>query len=208
MHDSVRKYVDEEDVEGLKYVMVDALDVDPTFEKYREDFNAIASHGLFEPHKELSGFNSSSSWDMAYWKKLKKDILSNFSEKRMKHMIEVAKVIYADEIKREQEKVKLEPKKAQPDPATAQKTADGIKMGAGKPQKSKAEQDRELEEDRRKLAAENAATAQKEAQKKTTQKEGEYRPPRVPKQSSKGLPILPIIIAAAVILLIIVMILK
>lgn len=116
MHEEVRKYANEKDVKGLKYIFVDALDVDPTFKKYQEDFDYCRQKGLFEAHCELSAMTSNtSSWDMTYWKTLKRNLLENFSEKRLNHMREVAKVIYADKIRRSQEvKTNVQPSKVAP----------------------------------------------------------------------------------------------
>lgn len=101
MHDSVKKAADANDVKSLKYIFVDALDVDPTFEYYQEDYDYVKEKGLFEPHQELSGLNgNTSTWNMDYWKKLKLDLPKNFSEKRLMHMREVAKVVYAEKISR------------------------------------------------------------------------------------------------------------
>ena len=101
MHDSVKKSADVSDVERLKYIFVDALDVDPTFENYREDYEYVKAKGLFEPYRELSGMSECiSSWNMEYWKKIKRDFLENFSEMRLMHMREVAKVLYAAKVNR------------------------------------------------------------------------------------------------------------
>lgn len=102
MHKEVKKCTDERDIKGLKYIFVDCLDVDPTFEKYVEDYEYCKNlNGLFESHKELTPFSMDKSlWNENYWQKLKIDLLKNFSDKRFKHMIEVAKIVYSDKIKR------------------------------------------------------------------------------------------------------------
>lgn len=106
MHDSVKKAADANDIKSLKYIFVDALDVDPTFEYYQEDYDYVKTKGLFEPHRELSGLNdNTSTWNMDYWKKIKLDLPKNFSEKRLMHMREVAKVVYAEKIRRFQSAV-------------------------------------------------------------------------------------------------------
>ena len=38
MHNEVKKCVDSGNLKSLRYIFVDCLDVDPTFEKYVEDF--------------------------------------------------------------------------------------------------------------------------------------------------------------------------
>lgn len=78
------------------------LDVDPTFEKYKEDYNYCKNlPGMFEAHINLSGMISDSGrWDASYWDQLKIDLMKNFSKERFEHMIQVAKVVYAGKIER------------------------------------------------------------------------------------------------------------
>lgn len=78
------------------------LDVDPTFEKYKEDYNYCMNlPGLFEADINLSGMISDSGrWDASYWDQLKIDLMKNFSKERFEHMIQVAKVVYAGKIER------------------------------------------------------------------------------------------------------------
>lgn len=67
MHDSVRTCIANGDIEGLKYIFKDALDVDPTFAKYQDDYNQVLKAGLFESHQVLSSSKESSTqWDKAY----------------------------------------------------------------------------------------------------------------------------------------------
>ena len=98
----IKKCVDAHDIKGLRYIFVDALDVDPTFEKYRDDYEYCKKMaGFFEPYQELSEMTPDSTrWDMQYWVRLKTDLIKNFSEKRFEHMIHVAKVIYAEKVVR------------------------------------------------------------------------------------------------------------
>ena len=57
----------------------------------------------------MTPFISSENWNEKYWVQIKMDLMKNFSEKRFSHMREVAKVIYAEKIKRlEQERRKVE----------------------------------------------------------------------------------------------------
>ena len=167
MHDSVKNCIANGDIEGLKYIFKDALDVDPTFAKYRDDYNQVAKAELFQSHQELSSFNGNSSqWDMTYWKTLKKDLLKNFSRERVDHMQKVAQVIYADKISRKSEisesaedkqqvLAKTEP---QPKPAEIASTV----PKTGKPKESKEEYQRrinkELAEDTKKYAPVNLPT--------------------------------------------------
>ena len=100
--DIVKQYADERNLQALKYVFVNALGVDPTFEQYKEDYEYCKSiPNLLEPYVELTPFvEDKNKWDEAYWEKLKIDLLKNFSDKRMMHMVDVAQVVRADKIKR------------------------------------------------------------------------------------------------------------
>lgn len=98
----IRKCAEKQDIKGLRYIFMDALDVDPTFDKYREDYEYCRKiGGLFDAHRELGGMNQNESgWNAGYWEQLKTDLMKNFSEKRYTHMIQVAKVVYAAKIER------------------------------------------------------------------------------------------------------------
>lgn len=98
----VRKCADNRDIKGLRYIFADSLDVDPTFDKYREDYEYCKSiDGMFDHHQELNGLvTDQSKWTMRYWEQLKIDLMKNFSKKRFEHMVNVAKVVYADKIAR------------------------------------------------------------------------------------------------------------
>lgn len=98
----VRKCAETNDIKGLRYIFVDCLDVDPTFEKYKEDYNYCKNiPGLFDVHADLSGMTSDSKkWNASYWDQLKLDLMKNFSKERFEHMIRVAKVVYAGKIER------------------------------------------------------------------------------------------------------------
>lgn len=98
----VKKCIDTGDIKGLRYIFLDSLDVDPTFEKYKDDYDVCKKiEGMFEPYKELTALSSiHSDWDMDYWVKLKYDQKQNFSEKRFEHMIKVAKVVNAEKVER------------------------------------------------------------------------------------------------------------
>lgn len=100
--DIVKQYADERNLQALKYVFVNALEVDPTFDHYKEKYNYCKSiPNLLEPYAELTPFvEDKNKWDEAYWDKLKIDLLKNFSDKRMMHMVDVAQVVRADKIKR------------------------------------------------------------------------------------------------------------
>ncbi len=106
----VKKCIESNDIKGLHYIFVDSLDVDPTFEKYKSDYEYCKKiNGFFEPYVDMTPFISSEKWNEKYWVQIKMDLMKNFSEKRFSHMREVAKVIYAEKIKRlEQERRKAE----------------------------------------------------------------------------------------------------
>ena len=98
----VRKCADNHDIKGLRYIFVDALDVDPTFEKYQEDYEYCKKiPGMFDNHTNMTSIvDDKSKWTMEYWEQMKLDLMKNFSERRFEHMISVAKVVYADKINR------------------------------------------------------------------------------------------------------------
>lgn len=99
----VKKCAEAHDIKGLRYIFVDCLDVDPTFEKYREDYEYCRKSvpELFVDHQELSGIvTDESKWTMDYWDRIKLDLMKNFSMIRFEHMIKVARVIYADKVAR------------------------------------------------------------------------------------------------------------
>lgn len=102
MISGIKKCLDSGDIIGLRYIFLDSLDVDPTFEKYIEDYNVCKKlEGIFEPYIELTPLSlSSSDWNMEYWGKIKFDQKKNFSEKRFEHMREIAKIIHAEKVKR------------------------------------------------------------------------------------------------------------
>lgn len=102
MDSKIRQYADSGDLKSLKYIFMSALDADPTFQRYEEDYNYCKSvPGLLERHEELTPFVSDSSqWTEAYWTQLKMDLKKNFSDRRMCHMREVAQVLMADKIRR------------------------------------------------------------------------------------------------------------
>ena len=175
MHDEVKKYADAGDVKSLKYIFDDCLDVDPTFEKYLDDYNYCAKKGLFEPHKNLSDFsNRQADWNENYWQILKRDLLKNFSRERLDHMRKVALVVLADKVarlQRERQQQNRQPaaqKISQP-PVQERPASPPPQSRPATPLKSKAEQQREeLEAERQKLAQ---ANAEFERQQKLQQQE-------------------------------------
>lgn len=103
MFAEVQKCINNNDIKGLRYIFVDSLDVDPTFELYREDYEYICNNKkeMFEPHKEISPMLSNKNcWTLQYWNQLKIDLMKNFSKERFEHMILVAPVVYKNKVSR------------------------------------------------------------------------------------------------------------
>ena len=98
----VKQCVEQNDLRGLHYIFAEALEADPTFEKYQEDYDYCKKlPGFLEEHEELhSQQNDPAAWDETYWAQLKLDQKKNFSEKRMEHMKQVASVVRKEKIER------------------------------------------------------------------------------------------------------------
>ena len=98
----VKSCADKGDIKGLRYIFVDCLDVDPTFEKYKDDYEYCKKiPGMFDTHQELNELvENEKLWDKEYWDQLKNDLMKNFSQKRFEHMITVAKIVHADKVAR------------------------------------------------------------------------------------------------------------
>lgn len=116
MDSDIKRYVDKGDISSLKYIFVDCLDVDPTFEKYREEYDYCKKvRGLFEDYKQLTPLSENKNdWDIDYWAKLKNDLIKDFSDKRFQHMIKVAQVVHKEKVerlKRERKQLELEKEK-------------------------------------------------------------------------------------------------
>lgn len=98
----VKRCADQGDIMGLRYIFVDSLDVDPTFESYLEEYE-YCKHvdGLFDAHRELSPLLSDQTrWTLTYWDQLKIDLMNNFSQRRFEHMMVVARIVHADKVAR------------------------------------------------------------------------------------------------------------
>lgn len=125
MDSTIKRYADSGEIEHLRYIFLDSLDIDPTFESYKEDFDYCMKKnpGLFEEHKELSPFKSNpSEWNDSYWITIKKDLKKNYSLERFKHMMDVAKVVYDDKVKR----IELERKERKDEAERRQKELDAL----------------------------------------------------------------------------------
>jgi len=98
----VKRCVEQNDLRGLHYIFAEALEADPTFEKYQEDYEYCKKlPGFLEAYEELHPLkNDPSEWDETYWTQLKLDQKKNFSEKRMEHMKRVTLVVRKEKIER------------------------------------------------------------------------------------------------------------
>lgn len=111
----VKKCADAHDIKGLRYIFVDCLDVDPTFEKYKSDYEYCKQiDGFLEKHQDLTNLTSDETeWTLQYWEQLKLDLMKNFSETRFEHMIQVTKIVYAGKIARLSQERKMLKEKRQ-----------------------------------------------------------------------------------------------
>lgn len=203
MHKEVKQSADAGDVKDLKYIFVDSLDVDPTFEEYLDDYNYCVKKGLFEPHKKLNDFsNRQADWNDDYWQKIKRDLLKNFSRERLDHMRKVALVVLADKVER-LKRERQQNRQPAPPPISQPLVAVRPASPPPPPLKSKAQQQQEeLEAERQKLAQENAEIEQKQIRKSQFQQQINNQKNEDP--SSKKAPgIALLIIIAAVIIVII-----
>lgn len=169
MNAEIKQYADSGDIKSLKYIFVDSLDVDPTFVRYEEEYNYCKSiPGLLEDHVELTPFKASKAdWDEEYWTSLKMDLVKNFSDRRMSHMREVAKVLLAEKVQRilaeraaantvQNEPITKETPATTPahvEEKVAAQATESVRQATSMAE----EQARQLEEEKRKLEAENRA---------------------------------------------------
>lgn len=161
MDKKIKQYADAGDLTSLKYIFVDSLDVDPTFEQYEEAYNYCKTiPGLLEQHIELTSFiNDASQWTETYWVKLKMDLKKNFSDQRMTHMRKVAKVLLADKAQRLLKERQAASKSTTAAPmqstlhASTRPASTAPKVQSTVP--SEAEQKKALQEERQRIEAEN-----------------------------------------------------
>ncbi|MCI9077967.1 MAG: hypothetical protein HFH68_03445 [Lachnospiraceae bacterium] len=171
MHKAVKENADSGNIKELKYVFADCLDVDPTFEKYKEDYEYCQKQvpELFETHKDITPLTENQKeWNYNYWRELKIDLVNNFSKKRFEHMRKVAKVVYAEKIKIINEKRETEAEAEKTQSTVWQKT-DNIKQNNNivhnginsSKHKTREEQEREIKEEKEKIARENSYVEEK-----------------------------------------------
>lgn len=168
VYEIIKGHADRGDREALKYVFVDALDVDPTFARYEDGYNYCKSiPGLLENHIELTPFiYDSTQWNEVYWTRLRRDLEKNFSDRRMSHMKDVAQVFLAEKIHRIQaERAVTQPGNPVVNPVQPSSSpTKRVEPQAPIPSLSKAEEEQiKLEQARKRLAEEEA---EKEKQRK------------------------------------------
>lgn len=98
----VKRCIEQNDIRGLHYIFAEALEVDPTFEKYQEDYDVCKKiRGFLEEYEELHPLlEDQAAWDEDYWVQLKLDQKKNFSDKRMEHMKRVVLVVRSEKAAR------------------------------------------------------------------------------------------------------------
>jgi hypothetical protein len=208
----VKKCADNNDIKGLRYIFLDSLDVDPTFEKYKADYEYCKGiGGFFEPHTELTALlHDESRMNMQYWEQLKADLMKNFSSKRFEHMRSVARIVYADKVARllsERQKEQSVVKEVRREPEiSAQKVVTAPQVG--EKQDKNALEKKRIEEDRRKIEIENqiAEANQRKQQERIAEarrKESEKQNNIAENGSKKGLGVVVILAAIIIIVLLI-----
>lgn len=205
----VKKCAENHDIRGLRYIFLDCLDVDPTFEKYREDYEYCKSvSGMFERHQELSGISQDRrDWTKKYWEQLKLDLMKNFSQLRFEHMIDVARVVYADKVARLLEERRV----VQPKETASVVPFQGQRSAVNPPNVSdKKLQEEKVEQRKRELAEENRRVAEKKAreqdnikaQQQKLKNEGEQQRGEFDSKKAIGVVILVIIIVVFLMIII------
>ncbi|WP_073088997.1 hypothetical protein [Selenomonas ruminantium] len=205
MHDEVKKSIAQGKGSNLRYFFVDSFNIDPTFASYHDDFEYCRQHDVFEPQRRLTPFRTDErSWDKEYWLNLKADLQDNFSEERMLHMINVAKVIYKQRINSNKQNNVLEQKKENIFSNTYE---DNKKYRI---EKILPQDDPELKQEAELKKAREEFARQEEAKKKALAR------PNVPNKyvggqnvkKSQGIPLLPISIIIALVIVVLLLLLK
>lgn len=175
MHKQVKEFLAKGDIRGLRYVFLDSLDVDPTFEDYQEDYdNCKKVSGFFEEHHELTTVADRAQWNNDYWQRLKRDLEKNFSRERFEHMKAVAMVVYADKAARllnERKKKASGSSSVKPDTVkcagagSSHSTASSVDEANATAEKQMKEDEDRLKRRKEELAAENRRQAEQQRQK-------------------------------------------
>lgn len=158
----INRCIENNDMIGLRYIFLDCLDVDPTFEKYKEGYDRVKTiDGFFEDYVEIHPLiEEKEKWNEDYWIQLKNDLRENFSEKRFIHMREVAKVYFSDKIIKlqqqrvEEKKKELEWIKKQKITEQKEKNKGASCLNEDKPS-IEEQQQRRLDKRRKELEAKN-----------------------------------------------------
>ncbi len=216
----IKNYADNRNLKELKYIFVDALDVDPTFVRYEEEYNYCkAIPGLLEPHIELTPFiKDKNRWDETYWTNLKTDLIKNFSDHRMMHMKEVAQVFLAEKIQRilsERRAASVTPTTATPTvkPSTVQESknrvvqpttlkSDTISKEEQQKREIEAERQRLEEENRKALEAERANAERIKRQQQLHNSAPQYGQTGTSSKKVIGIAVAALAVAAVVLILI------
>lgn len=215
MDTQIKKYADARDLKSLKYIFVDALDVDPTFVRYEEEYNYCKDiPDLLEPYTELTPFiQDKAYWNEKYWASLKMDLLKNFSDRRMMHMKDVAQVFLAEKVQRilsERNAAAVHSVSATPSSANEVKPESVTTSISNTPNISRAEQEqRELHEAKKKLDEENrrieaerqAKARQLEQQRKLHQKQAQSIPTGSSSKKAIGIAVAAVVVAAVILIL-------
>lgn len=210
----INRYIENNDMIGLRYIFLDCLDVDPTFEKYKEGYDKVKTiDGFFEDYVEIHPLiEEKEKWNEDYWIQLKNDLRENFSEKRFIHMREVAKVYFSDKIiKLQQQRVeekKLERRieeQRQKNTEWEEKNKGVVCLNKDKPSVEE-EQQRRLEKIRKELEAKNEETERhiKDQKQKVENDKKEY----AGTQSKKGKEIALVLGIAIIMIITIITVLK
>lgn len=210
----INRYIENNDMIGLRYIFLDCLDVDPTFEKYKEGYDKVKTiDGFFEDYVEIHPLiEEKEKWNEDYWIQLKNDLRENFSEKRFIHMREVAKVYFSDKIiKLQQQRVeekKLERRieeQRQKNTEWEEKNKGVVCLNEDKPSVEE-EQQRRLEKRRKELEAKNEETERhiKDQKRKVENDKKEY----AGTQSKKGKEIALVLGIAIIMIITIITVLK
>lgn len=96
----------------VRTMLKNSMVIDPTFEEFNE-YSLYAQKiisGLYEEHDDDDFITDSSLWDKSYMDRQFNNLMYNFSKKRIKHLKEVCKFIYADRIKNSEYKKSRERK--------------------------------------------------------------------------------------------------
>lgn len=213
----IKNYADSRNLKELKYIFVDALDVDPTFVWYEEEYNYCKSvPGLLEPHIELTPFiQDKRLWNEDYWTSLKTDLIKNFSDRRMMHMKEVAQVFLAEKVQRLLNERRSAAASAAPvtPPTAPEKNPEPVVSPAPKSASTismKEQQEREIEAEKRRIAeeyhrateAEKAEEERINRQQQSNYSSTQYRQADDSSKKAMGIAVAALAVAAIILILI------